>query len=92
MIDVRYEQDKRRAPAYDGEKEIGECTYTEKDDIWTINHTGVDETYRGQGIAGKLVDKVAAEARKANVKLNATCSYAKAVLERGPQYRDLLAT
>ncbi len=91
MIDVRHEKDKRRAAAYDGGREVGECTYVVNDGVWTIHHTGVDASYQGQGIARQLVDRVATEARSADVKLKATCSYAKAVLERGAQYADLLA-
>lgn len=91
MIDVRYEQERHRAAVYDGGKEIGECTFSVNDGVWTIDHTGVDGAYQGQGIARQLVDRVASAARQADVKLNATCSYARNVLERSTEYADLLA-
>ena len=54
---------------------------------YNIFHTFVDESLRGQGIASKLVEMAIEEIKgKSNdanlVNINATCSYAKAWLER----------
>ena len=53
-----------------------------------VDHTFVDESLRGQGIAGKLVEAVAAYAREKALKVSATCSYAHKVLQ-DEQYRDI---
>ena len=55
---------KNRAAAYDDEKFIGESTYAKSDKVWIIDHTFVEKSYGGQGIAGRLVAKLVEEARK----------------------------
>ncbi|MBU0278391.1 MULTISPECIES: GNAT family N-acetyltransferase [unclassified Gemella] len=42
----------------------------------TITKVFVDEKYRGQGLAGKLMQEVVTYAKENNIKLDATCSYA----------------
>ena len=58
---------------------------------YNIFHTFVDESLRGQGVASKLVELAIEEIKKKNekklnsdsdVKIRATCSYAKVWLER----------
>lgn len=49
---------------------------------YSIYHTFVDEVLRGQGIASKLVEKAVAEIKKKGGEPVATCSYAKAWLEK----------
>ncbi|WP_242826675.1 GNAT family N-acetyltransferase [Levyella massiliensis] len=68
MIKIQYEEDKNRAAAYDGETEIGESTYSPSEDMWIIDHTLVDATYGGKGIAGKLVAKLVEKAREKDIK------------------------
>ncbi len=55
---------------------IAEVTFPAKNGVSTINHTFVDYSLRGQGIAGQLVklaaDKILAEGNK----IAATCPYA----------------
>lgn len=90
MIRIVFEAEKNRAAAYDGEKEVGECTFISKNDHWVMNHTVVDPSYGGQGIAKKLVAEVILEARKEGKKIHPTCSYVKTEFERVLEYRDLL--
>lgn len=47
-----------------------------------IVHTFVDESLRGLGIASKLVELAVSEINKQGLKPSATCSYAKAWLEK----------
>ena len=57
-----------------------------------IDHTFVDESLRGQGIGRQLLEATAEYARKANMKILATCPYAKAELEKHrEQFRDVMA-
>ena len=49
---------------------------------FNIYHTFVDDSLRGQGIASKLVEMAVEEIEKRRGKVSATCSYAKAWLER----------
>lgn len=68
MIKIIYEQKESRAAAYDDEKFIGESTYAKSDKVWIIDHTFVEKSYGGQGIAGRLVAKLVEEARKNDIK------------------------
>ena len=51
MIEIVFKNEENRAVAYDNDKEIGECTFVENENTWNILHTGVDNSYQGQGIA-----------------------------------------
>ena len=55
-----------------------------------INHTGVERAYRGQHLAQQLVAEIAEFARRENLKITPLCSYAKAIMERNPDYSDVL--
>ena len=65
---------------------IAEITFPTTDGVATIDHTYVDGSLRGQGVAGQLmqlaVDKIKADGNK----LAATCSYAIAWLGRHSEY------
>lgn len=62
---------------------IAEITFYEiKKGVFNINHTFVDESLRGQGIAAKLVELAVEEIRYRNGKVEATCSYAKKWIEK----------
>ena len=87
-LNIRFENYRNRAAAYDGDREVGECTFTRSDNRWVIEHTEVDPLYNGNGIAGKLVEEVAQNARKTGVKILPLCSYAKKRMQR-PEYADL---
>ncbi|MCF7925730.1 MAG: N-acetyltransferase [Candidatus Izimaplasma sp.] len=79
---------------YIGESEqeaIAEITYQYKTpDVIVINHTFVSPELRGQGIAGKLLQKVVEKARKENLKTIPLCSYAVRKMVNNPEYEDIL--
>ena len=82
MVKIEFKIEQNKALAYDDKLEIGMCEFIENEDTWNIIHTVVDNKYRGQGIARKLVDCVIENAKKYNKKLIAECSYSQKVLER----------
>lgn len=55
-----------------------------------INHTFVDSSLRGQGIAGRLMTELISDLKKRNLKAVPTCSYAKAWFEKHPDFCDYL--
>ncbi len=56
---------------------IAEITFPAvSDSVISINRTFVDDSLRGQGIAGKLVEEALAYAKEHNKKIRPTCSYA----------------
>ena len=82
MIKIVFKREEKRSIAYDLDKQIGECDFEEINDTWNITHTEVDSAYQGQGIAKKLVENVIQNAKILNKKLEATCSYAKKLIEK----------
>ena len=55
-----------------------------------VNHTFVDASLRGQGIAGKLMIELADELDKRGLKAVPTCSYAVGWFEKHPEYARLV--
>jgi len=57
----------------------------------TIDHTEVSPKLRGEGIGEDLVAEAVKFARKDELKIVPTCSYAKKILEEAAEYKDVLA-
>lgn len=56
-----------------------------------ITHTFVDDSLRGQGVAGKLMEVAAAELRRQGKKAKLSCSYAVGWFPKHPEFSDVLA-
>lgn len=70
---------------------LAEVTFPNVDaDTVDINHTFVDDSLRGQGVAGKLMEAVAEHLRSQGKKAVLTCSYAISWFEKHPEYQDVL--
>ena len=70
---------------------LAEVTFPEVDqNTVDINHTFVDESLRGQGVAGQLIEAVAEQLRSQGKKAILTCSYAIKWFEKHPEYNDLV--
>ncbi len=65
---------------------IAEVTFPTSGGVSTINHTFVDESLRGQGIAGELVKRAADKILAEGNKIAATCPYAVVWFGRHPEY------
>ena len=73
-------------------KMIAEVTYVPAGDTKVIlDHTFVDPSLRGQGIAGQLVKRVVDEMRVEGKKIVPLCPFAKAEFDRKPEYKDIEA-
>lgn len=70
---------------------IAEVTFPTVDGVSTIDHTFVDPSLRGQGVASKLVKMAADEILKEGNKIAATCTYADTWFKRHPEY-DLVCS
>ena len=57
----------------------------------TVYHTEVNETLRGQHVGDQLVEAVVKFARQKSLKIIPTCSFTKKVIDRTPEYQDVLA-
>ncbi len=65
---------------------IAEVTFPTVDGVSVINHTFVDPSLRGQGVADKLVKLAADTIMERGDKIAAMCTYAVAWFERHPEY------
>jgi predicted GNAT family acetyltransferase len=59
--------------------------------VVNIDHTFVDSSLRGQGVAGKLMEEAVAQLRESNLKAKLSCSYAVKWFEEHPECSDVLA-
>ncbi len=65
---------------------VAEVTFPTKNGVSKINHTFVDNSLRGQGIAGELVRRAADKILADGNKIVATCPYAVVWFQRHPEY------
>ncbi len=66
-------------------KQIAELDFEIKDNILNAYHTGVRPELEGQGIAGKLFDKMVDFAREKGYKVVPSCPYINAKFRRNPE-------
>jgi len=72
---------------------LAEVTFPYTDETQStveVDHTFVDTSLRGQGIAGKLMSEIADELEKRDLKAVPTCSYAVSWFEKHPEYAHLV--
>ncbi len=79
---MEYIVEKHRIYVVDDGEEVGEVTFPERDGVYVINHTYVDDRLRGQGIAAELVRRAVEAIERRGGRVEATCSYALLWLAR----------
>ena len=79
---MEYIIEKYRIYVVDNGEEVGEVTFPERNGVYVINHTYVDDRMRGQGIASELVRRAVEEIERRGGRVEATCSYAMLWLAR----------
>ena len=74
------------------EETLAELVYAFRDpDILLLEHTEVDEELRGHNVGFQLVQAAVLYAREHHLKITPLCSFARAVMERKPDFNDVLA-
>ena len=58
--------------------------------IYTIDHTFVDGSLRGQGLAGRLMEAAVAALRQSGRQARTACSYAALWRDKHPEAADVL--
>lgn len=75
----------------EGDRRIAELIYTiVTPQRMVINHTGVSEAYKGQGLGKKLVMNLVERARAENITLIPVCRYARKVFNEDSSLKDVL--
>ena len=73
-------------------RHIAEITYQYQDEATIVaDHTWVDNSLRGQGVARQLLDVLVAFAREKNLKIVGTCSYVDVMFRRDKSLADVVA-
>jgi len=90
--DMKFKYEANRIALQDkAGKEVGEITFPSIDtNTVEINHTFVDPSLRGQGLAAKLVEAAVEKLRNEGKKAVPTCSYVKARFEENSEYQSLV--
>ena len=55
-----------------------------------VEHTLVDDSLKGQGIGKNLLKKLVEYSRQNQIKVKATCSFVIAVMNKTPEWQDVL--
>lgn len=75
-----------------GSSEAPEITFSKSGPALVIvDHTGVPDSLRGQGIATKLAERMVELARERGYKTVPLCPFYKAALLRHPEWQDVAA-
>ena len=94
MLTIKHTESERNGifEAWLDDVHVGELTYQRPTpERMIIDHTRVFEGFEGQGIARQLVMASVAFARQNNRTIIPVCSYARSVLTRVNDYKDILA-
>lgn len=59
-------------------------------ELYIIDHTFVENAYRGQGLGDKLIEAMVEYARENGIKILPLCPFAKGRFERISEYADVL--
>ena len=82
---MNFTTEKNRIYYEEDGKLLAEITFIDSDEnSMTINHTFVDDSLRGQGIASQLVQAAVNEIKKQKKHVKASCSYAVNWLAKHP--------
>ena len=87
MLDILFDKN-RFYGGDDPRSPLAEITFERAPNHIVVDHTFTDPSLRGQGIARKLVEKVAQYARQEGLKVAATCPYAHKVLSED-EFKDI---
>ena len=92
MMQIQHDEHGRKGAFYIDENGewIAELTYEKNNGTMTIDHTEIDEKLRGEGIGQDMVKAAVEYARANGLKIKADCPYAKKVIERTPEFQDIL--
>ncbi|MGI2328695.1 GNAT family N-acetyltransferase [Planococcus sp. YIM B11945] len=72
-------------------EELAALTYVPNGDVLTVDHTEVSPELEGQGIGKKLVAEIVQYARNEGKTIDAQCPFASAIIDKTPEFQDVLA-
>jgi len=76
-----------------GFADLGEMTFSRvSPSLIIVDHTGVPDSLRGQGVGQALAEHVVADARARGFKIVPLCPFLRAQYERHPDWADVMRT
>ena len=88
---MEFQHERERIFALDEQgKLVAEVTFPVSEGVADIDHTFVDQSLRGQGVAGQLLEAAVRQIRMEGLRAKATCSYAAKWFKEHPDQSDLL--
>jgi uncharacterized protein len=72
---------------------LAEIIYSNADDdkLMIIEHTEVNDELRGKNVGYELVHKLVEQARMHGQKIAPVCTFAKAIIDKKPEFKDILS-
>ena len=90
-IEIRERENKGFAIAWDDGKKAGMMTYSiPGSDFIIVDHTEVEEAYKGKGVGKQILYKLVDMAREKNLKILPLCPFANAMFKKLDDIQDVL--
>ncbi len=92
-MNIKHEESETKGAFYmeDDQERIAEITYSKAGiDKIIIDHTGVSDEHRNEGLGKQLVFHLADFAKNKKLKVLPLCPYAKTVFNRYPELKKLI--
>jgi predicted GNAT family acetyltransferase len=89
---VRDNPDRGRYEAHAGSALAGFAEYHVQPGVVTVLHTEVDPAFEGQGVGSELVRRMVEDIRDRDSKVLPICPFARAFLQRHPEYANVVWT
>ena len=85
-------ESKGRLVAKEGDKEMGEMTYSlaNEGQLLIVDHTGVNEGFEGKGVGKALFEELVKMTRSEERKVMPLCPFTRAMFEKNPDKWDVL--
>lgn len=90
MMNYIYEKHRIYVNNDDGKMMVNATFPLIKEGVVNVNHTYVDPSLRGQGIASQLMHEVYQHAKKLGYKMVATCPYAVVWFKKHQELTDII--
>lgn len=86
-----FKNENNQITAMENSEELGFLTYVPNGDVLTVDHTEVSPQAEGRGLGKKLVEHIVQYARDEGKTIDAQCPFAHSVIEKTPEFQDVLA-